>query len=327
MDKNISLSRMRISIKLFFLNNGLLVALLIFSAVVAYIKPSMFRWASIEGIIRQSADIAVIVFPLALLVMTGSVDLSVGSVATFCAIITTIAAQKIGVFPGVLVGIFTGVLIGVFNGFLIGYLRLNPVVATLGGLTLWQGLSLLITNAKTVGMGSVPEAILDYGIGINHIFFLPVHFYILLLIYIAFWAIAHRHKFGERALAVGGGERAAFLVGINIRKTKLIAHAITGLGAALAGIMLLIRSGAVHGSDGDGMEFRALTIVLLGGVSFQGGQGKMRGVLVSLFFMTLLRSSLVMLRTPLYYQHMSSGLLIIIALFMESLSQKSKLAK
>jgi len=91
--------------------------------------------------------------------------------------------------------------------------------------------------------------------------------------------------------------------------------------------MMLIRSGAVHGSDGDGLEFRALTIVLLGGVSFQGGQGKMRGVLVSLFFMTLLRSSLVMLRTPLYYQHMSSGVLIILALLMESVIRRKGLSK
>ena len=327
MDKNNSLSRMHISIKHFFLNNGLLVVLLIFLAVVAYIKPSMFRWASLEGIIRQSADIAVIVFPLALLVMTGSVDLSVGSVATFCAIIITVFSQKFGFLPGVFIGIITGSAIGFLNGFLVGYLRLNPVVTTLGGLTLWQGLSLLLTDAKTVGMGSIPDNVLDYGIGLKHLFFLPIHFYILLFIYIVFWVIAHRHKFGERALAVGGGEKAAFLVGINTRKTKLIAHTITGLGAALAGIMMLIRSGAVHGSDGDGLEFRALTIVLLGGISIQGGQGKMSGVLVSLFFMTFLRSSLVMLRTPLYYQHMSSGLLIIIALLMESLSKRTKLTK
>jgi len=308
------------------LENGLLVALILFSAVVAYIKPSMFRWNSLEGIVRQSADIAVIAFPLALLVMSGSVDLSVGSLAAFCAIITTMAAQRLGFFPGALVGMATGIAIGALHGFLVSYLRLHPVVTTLGGLTLWQGLSLLLTNAKTVGMGSIPDSVLDYGIGINQIFFLPVHFYILVAAYIACWALAHKHKFGERVLAVGGGERAAFLVGIDVRITKLLAHALAGLGAALAGLMMLIRSGAVHGSDGDGLEFRALTIVLLGGVSFQGGQGKMRGVLVSLFFMTLLRSSLVMLRTPLYYQHMSSGVLIILALLMESLIRKKGLS-
>jgi len=322
-----STGQLRQRLRSILLGNGLLAALLLFSAIVAYIKPSMFRWNSLEGILRQSADIAVIAFPLALLVMTGSVDLSVGSVAAFCAIITTMVSQKLGFLPGVLAGMTTGIAIGALHGFLVSYLRLHPVVTTLGGLTLWQGLSLLLTNAKTVGTGSIPPEVLDYGIGLNHIFFMPIHFYILLVTYIACWALTHRHKFGERALAVGGGERAAFLVGIDVRMTKLLAHALTGLGAALAGLMMLIRSGAVHGSDGDGLEFRALTIVLLGGVSFQGGQGKMRGVLVSLFFMTLLRSSLVMLRTPLYYQHMSSGVLIILALLMESVIRRKGLSK
>lgn len=319
--------RLRQKLTSVILENGLLVALILFSAIVAFIKPSMFRWNSLEGILRQSTDIAVIAFPLAILVMSGSVDLSVGSVAAFCAIITTMASQKLGFFTGALVGMSTGIAIGSLHGFLVSYLRLHPVVTTLGGLTLWQGLSLLLTNAKTVGMGSIPPVVLDYGIGLNHILFMPIHFYILLVTYIACWALAHKHKFGERVLAVGGGERAAFLAGIDVRMTKLLAHTLAGLGAALAGLMMLIRSGAVHGSDGDGLEFRALTIVLLGGISFQGGQGKMRGVLVSLFFMTLLRSSLVMLRTPLYYQHMSSGVLIILALLMESSIRKKGLSK
>ena len=300
-------------------------ALLLFVLVVAFIKPSMFRLRSLEGLLRQSADIAVIVFPFALLVMAGSVDLSVGSVSAFCAIIITQAAHKFGFFPGILIGMITGISIGLINGLLVSYLRLNPVVTTLGGLTLWQGISLILTNAKTVGMGSIPSIVLDYGIGINRILFMPIHFYVLLMTYILFWALAHKHKFGERALAIGGAEKAAFLVGIDVKMTKLIAHALTGLGAALAGLMMLIRSGAAHGSDGDGLEFKVLTIVLLGGVSFQGGQGRMFSVLISLFFIIFLQSSLVMLRTPIYYQYMSSGILIILALLMESFVRNKSL--
>jgi ribose/xylose/arabinose/galactoside ABC-type transport system permease subunit len=202
---------------------------------------------------------------------------------------------------------------------LVSYLKLHPVVATLGGLALWRGLALLVTDAQTIGMGSVPEAVLDYGIGLRHVLFLPIHFYILLTAYLLCWTAAHKHAFGERLFAVGGDERAAFLAGINVRLVRFIAHVVTGLGAALAGLMMFIRSGAVHGSDGNGLEFGALTIVLLGGISFQGGMGRMRGVLVALFFMSFLRHSLVLLRTPLYLQHMASGILIIVALYVDSL--------
>jgi ribose/xylose/arabinose/galactoside ABC-type transport system permease subunit len=303
----------------FVISNGLLAALVVFVLCVAAAKPSILKWSSLEGIIRQATDIAVVAFPLALLVIAGSVDLSVGSVAGLSGIIMARAAAAFGFPAGVLIGLGTGLMIGALNGVLVSYLKLHPVVATLGGLALWRGVALLVTDAQTIGMGSVPEAVLDYGIGLRHVLFLPVHFYILLIVYLLCWAAAHKHTFGERLFAVGGDERAAFLAGINVRLVKFIAHVMTGLGAALAGLMMFIRSGAVHGSDGSGLEFGALTIVLLGGISFQGGLGKLRGVLVALFFMAFLRHSLVLLKTPLYLQHMASGVLIIVALYLDSL--------
>mgnify|MGYP000505525107 CR=1 FL=1 len=301
------------------ISNGLLAALLVFVLSVGAAKPSILKWPSLEGIIRQATDLAVIVFPLALLVIGGSVDLSVGSVAALCAIVTAKAAAAAGFPAGVLLGLGLGLALGALNGILVSYLRLNPVVATLGGLALWRGVALLATNAQTIGTGIVPEIILDYGIGLRHILFLPLHFYILLLVYLLCWAAAHKHAFGERLFAVGGDERAAFLAGINVKRVRFIAHLATGLGAAVAGLMMFIRSGAVHGTDGNGLEFAALTIVLLGGVSFQGGLGKMRSVLVALFFLSFLHHSLVLLKTPLYLQHMASGVLIILALFVDSL--------
>jgi ribose/xylose/arabinose/galactoside ABC-type transport system permease subunit len=312
----------------FAISNGLLVALIVFVLAVGAAKPSILRWSILEGIIRQTTDIGVVVFPLALLVIVGSVDLSVGSVAGLSGIVMASSAAALGFPAGVLIGLALGLAIGALNGLLVSYLKLNPVVATLGGLALWRGVALLVTNAKTIGMGIVPEVVLDFGTGLRQFLFLPVHFYILLFVYVLCWALAHKHKFGERLFAVGGDERTAFLTGINVRLVKLIAHVLTGLGASVAGLMMFIRSGAVHGSDGNGLEFGALTIVLLGGISFQGGQGKMRGVIVALFFMSFLRHSLVLLKTPLYLQYMSSGVLIIVALYVDAmLTRRAELGK
>lgn len=309
-------------------SNGLLVALIVFVVLVGVAKPSILRWSSIEGIIRQSTDIAVVAFPLALLVIAGSVDLSVGSVAAFSSIVMGMIAERAGFPAGVIAGLATGLAIGALNGVLVSYLGLHPVVATLGGLALWRGAALLVTDAQTMGMGAVPDAVLDYGIGLQQILGLPIHFYILVLAYLACWAIAHRHKFGERLFAVGGDERAAYLTGINVRLTRFVAHVMTGVGAALAGLMMYIRSGAVHGADGNGLEFRALTIVLLGGISFHGGLGRMRGVVVALFFMSFIRHALVLLRTPLYLQHMASGVVILVALYVDGvLTQRAELGK
>ena len=320
-DKNKTgfMSRYLHGIAAFASKNGLLVTLLLFMAVVAAVKPSIVRWSSIEGIIRQSTDVAVIVFPLALLVIAGSIDLSVGSVAAFSAIVMAMAGEQFGFPVGIVAGLLTGATIGAINGLLVGYLGLHPVVATLGGLALWRGAALLVTDAQTLGMGLVPDAVLDFGIGLRHIAFLPLHLYVLLVTYLVCWGLAHTHTFGERLFAVGGDEKTAYLVGINVRRIKFLAHVLTGVGASLSGLMMFIRSGAVHGADGNGLEFRALTIVLLGGISFYGGFGKLKGVITALFFMSFLRHALVLLRTPLYLQHMASGIVIIVALYIDSI--------
>jgi ribose/xylose/arabinose/galactoside ABC-type transport system permease subunit len=303
----------------FVISNGLLAGLVIFVLAVAAAKPSILRWSSLEGIIRQATDVAVVALPLALLVIAGSVDLSIGSVAGLCGIVMAKVATLAGFPLGVAAGLLLGLAIGALNGALVGYLGPHPVVATLGGLTLWRGLALLTTNAQTIGAGSVPEAVLDFGTGLRSFLYLPVHFYLLLAVALLCWAAVHRHAYGERLFAVGGDEKAAFLTGIDVKLVKFVAHVITGGGAALAGLLTLVRSGAAHGTDGGGLEFGALTIVLLGGVSFQGGQGRIRGVIVALFFMSFLRHSLILLKTPLYLQYMTSGVLIIVALFVDSL--------
>jgi len=307
----------------FLVSNGLLVALVAFVLAVTFVKPAMLRWSSLEGIIRYSADIAVVVFPLALLVIAGSIDLSIGSVAALSAIVMAKAAVAFGFPSGIALGLGVGVAIGALNGALVGYLKLNAVMVTLGGLVLWKGVALLVTDAQTIGAGVVPEALMDLGIGLQPVLYLPVHFYILIAVYLSCWALAHKHALGERLFAVGGDERAAYLVGINVGFVKFIAHVITGLGASLAGLMMFVRSGAVHATDGNGLEFDALTIVLLGGISFQGGVGRMRGVIVALFFMIFLRHSLVLMNTPLYFQHMASGILIVVALYVDSVLTRS----
>lgn len=299
-------------------SNGLLAALLVLIFSVAAVQPKLPGWASIEGVIRQSTDMAVIVFPLALLVIARSVDLSVGSVAALSGIVVAAASGVVGFPMAVMIGLFVGLLIGLLNGWLVSYLGLHPVVVTLGGLILWKGVALQATNASTIGAGSIPDAVLDFGIGLRQILHLPVHFYILVAVYLACWLAAHKHVWGERLYAVGGDERAAFLAGIDVKRVRFVAHVATGLGASLAGVLMLARSGAAHGSDGNGLEFQALAIVLLGGVSFQGGLGRIRGVLVALLFMSSLRTGLVLLKTPMYFQQMISGILIVAALYMNA---------
>ena len=277
--------------------NGLLAALIVFVLSVAAARPSLLRWASLEGIIRQTTDIAVVVFPLALLVISGSVDLSVGSVADLSGIVMARVAVAFGFPAGVLAGLGLGLAIGALNGVLVSYLGLHPVVATLGGLTLWRGVALLTTNAQTIGMGTVPEAVLDFGIGLRHVLFLPVHFYVLLITYLVCWGAAHKHTFGERLFAVGGmsGQPSSR----DQRQARAIRRARDdgpGRGARGADDVHSVGSRAWLGRKRSRVQrphHRASRRCQL-----PGGMGKMRGVIVALFFMSFLRHSLVLLKTP-----------------------------
>lgn len=309
------------AITLFVAKNGIFAALVLLIALFAVLNPNFFTLGNAQNILLQSAELGLIVIPLAFLVMSGSLDLSVGSVASAAAVTSAMTMAATGnTLLGLAVALALGAVAGAINGFLIAYLRLNPIVVTLGFLSIWGGFAQLITGGKTVQRSSLPE---DFrAIGTFSIGPVPLQIVLLVLVVALGWYFLRRNKLGKEVLAIGGNERAAHLMGINVRLRRFQLFIASGVAAAIAGVMLTAKVQSASPVIGSGMELQALTVVLLGGVAFEGGMGRISGVVAGLLFFKVLSNGLVFLQVSPFVQTILVGATLVVAVALDSSIQR-----
>lgn len=305
------------SIKNVLSQNATWVGLAIIVAIFGFLNSTLFSKYTIDSIIMQAAELGLIVFPMALLMIAGSIDISVGAVSVLSGILAAFVMQKIGIAAGLIAGICFGSIAGIINGIFYAYLRVNPVVLTLGSFTFWKGLALLITDGK--GVRGIPEALSDYGIGLKKFLSFPIHFYVLIVTIVFFWWLLKRNKFGRYIYAVGDNDRAAYLVGIRVKYVRFMTHVIVGAATGASGFMTLAKRGSMHPMLGASTPIDVLIIVLLGGVSFGGGYGKIGNVAASLFLFIILRIGLIMAGTPDFIQQLLIGIILVVAVVFSTL--------
>jgi ribose transport system permease protein len=309
------------AITLFVAKNGIFAALVLLIALFAVLNPNFFTFGNAQNILLQSAELGIIVIPLAFLVMSGSLDLSVGSVASAAAVTSAMTMAATGsTLLGLAVALALGAVAGAINGFLIAYLRLNPIVVTLGLLSIWGGFAQLITGGKTVQRSSLPE---DFrAIGTFSIGPVPLQIVLLVVVVALGWYFLRRNKLGKEVLAIGGNERAAHLMGINVRRRRFQLFVASGVAAAIAGVMLTAKVQSASPVIGSGMELQALTVVLLGGVAFEGGMGRISGVVAGLLFFKVLSNGLVFLQVSPFVQTILVGATLVVAVALDSSIQR-----
>lgn len=310
------------SITLLVAKNGIFAALLLLIALFALLNPNFFTFGNAQNILLQSAELGIIVIPLAFLVMSGSLDLSVGSVASAAAVTAALTMAATGnTLLGLAVALALGAFAGAVNGFLIAYLRLNPIVVTLGFLSIWGGFAQLVTGGKTVQRSSLPE---DFrAIGTFSIGPVPIQIVLLVLAVALGWYFLRRNRLGKEVLAIGGNERAAHLMGINVSRRRFGLFVASGVAAAIAGVMLTAKVQSASPVIGSGMELQALTVVLLGGVAFEGGMGRISGVVAGLLFFKVLSNGLVFLQVSPFVQTILVGATLVLAVALDSSIQRT----
>lgn len=294
--------------------NGTFIGLVLLIAVFALLNDRFLSLRNAEVIALQVAELGIIAIPLALLVITGSVDLSVGSIASMAGIIAASVMDDGGsALLGVLAALAFGVAAGALNGGLVSYLRLNPIVVTLGFLAAWGGFALFLTDGAT--LAGLPDSFTQFGT--LKIAGIPLQVYVLVLATAFGWWLLNRRPFGRRLYAVGGNERAAFLMGVRVTRVRFIMFVYVGVAAAFAGIMLMAKLQAAPPAVGSGIELSVLTVVLLGGVGFAGGTGRVSGVIAGLLFVGVLRNGLVVTGTSQFLQEVFVGLTLVIAVALD----------
>lgn len=311
----------RLDFKTELAKNGIFIALLALIAFFSIMNPNFLSVKNGTNILLQVAELGLIAIPLSLLLITGVVDLSVGSIASMSAVISGMTMSATGSMAvGLLAGVVFGALAGAINGYLVAYLRLNPIVITLGFLSVWGGAAMLLSGGRTVTRSELPEAFRALGtfsIG-------PIPFRLVLFIVVAAlaWYFLARHRVGRAIYAIGGNERAAHLMGLSVVRTRFVLFVVSGAAAAVAGVMLAAKVQSVSPAIGLNMEMEALTVVLLGGVAFAGGAGRMGGVIAGLLFFGVLRSGLVFMQASPFLQTVIVGMTLVIAVSLDESIQR-----
>ncbi len=283
---------------------------------VALGAPNFVTLDNASNIVRLSAPIMMVSVPTAFLMIMGYVDLSIGSQLAISAVVAGLLVTLFGVPPALALG--GGVVacagIGLVNGALCTRMALSPIIVTLGMLTALRGVALLLAPNSIYAFFPIDFAAVSYT-GVLGVPYYGIAEAIVVVVgaFVLAWSPVGRH-----ALAIGVNEEAAFLSGINSRRTILGAFVVTGAMAGVAGGMYaLLLNSAPSGSLGVGFELDVLTAVLLGGVAFNGGRGTMRGVVLGVLFLAILQNGLILLNVPTAFGLVIKGAALVFAAILD----------
>jgi ribose transport system permease protein len=268
-------------------------------------------WQNLSIVAQQASINAVLGAGMTFVILTGGIDLSVGSILAASAVVGLLVSQTLGNL-GIVAALLTGLLIGLGNGVLIAFLRLPPFIVTLGSLTAVRGLARLLGNDTTVFNPDLPFAFIGNGALDVGIFAVPWLIVIAFLVIVASWLILRRTVLGVHIYAVGGNDNAARLSGIKVWAVLLFVYGMSGLLAGLGGVMQAARLFAANGLQlGQSYELDAIAAVILGGTSFVGGIGSIWGTLIGALIIAVLTNGLILLGVTDVWQYIAKGAVII----------------
>lgn len=293
-------------------NLVLAIALVVLCGYFTTQTSSFLTFPNIMLLLQNGAALAVICVPLSLLMIAGKVDLSVGSTIGLAGTLAALATTQWGLGPGaaVVIGILVGTLVGAVNGFLCAVLDFNPIIVTLGMLAVIRGTTMLI-HSGDMYMGVLP---IFQDLGIRTFLGIPLLVWITIAVFAVGGVFVSLTPSGRHIYAIGVNRDAAFLSALPVKALPFWLYVATGTAAGLAGIMTTARiSGASPGSQGLSMEMDALTVILLGGVAFAGGRGRLLGVATAWVFLAVLQNGLILMNVTPNVQKVASGLALVAA--------------
>lgn len=302
---------------------GLLIALVIIMVVFSVLTGNKFLTiANIRNIAISSAIVGLVVIGECYLLIVGHVDLSPGSVAAFSGVLVSLLLTKgVPLLLAILLVMAFGLFIGFMNATLVNKLNLEPFIATLAAMSIFRGLAYIICDGKAVFVTN--SAFLKLGTG--RLFgIIPYPVLICVIFFIVAIVILNRTRFGRSVYMVGGNANAARLAGINAQKVRMRIYMAASALAALGGILQAGRMSSGQPTAAEGLEFDAVTAVVLGGVAMSGGVGTMGGAVIGLIIMQSFNNGLMMLNVPSFWQTVSRGLLLIAALSFDFIRNRKR---
>jgi ribose/xylose/arabinose/galactoside ABC-type transport system permease subunit len=305
--------------KWFTFNWALAIILVVLLVVISCINSVFFSFDYLVGVmLRNIVELGMISLAVTLIIITGGIDLSVGSIMVLSAMIGGMAALKAGDAAGLIAALLTGSACGLFNGFLIAKIKISPLVTTLATMYLYMGLARSFSKGDSVY--SFPlcswlgdnEFVLPWFGGTA--LYIPLQIFFLVILAFVFWFLLAKTTMGRKLYAIGLNEHAADFSGINTRKLKIGIYFLSGLVCAFAGLIWLGRFTSVKYDAGTSLGLKVVTIIVLGGTSIMGGIGNMKGTILATLIIAVLNSGLTVLNIPIAAQTIVHGMILIISL-------------
>lgn len=296
--------------------NKPLIGLILFAAVVSMANPRFLTVPNLLNVLRQISINSVIAIGMTFVILTGGIDLSVGSVLAFTgALCAAMLGAGFGAVPAVGLAVGAGFLLGAGSGFFVARARLQPFIVTLVSMTFLRGATLVFTNGRPIPARQGGE--LFEALGGGQILGVPVPIVVMAVLFVAGQLLLSRFRFGRYVYAIGGNEEAARLSGIDTAKVKTLVYGLSGALAALAGVLVTSRLGSAQPTAGAGYELDAIAAVVLGGTSLAGGSGRVSGTALGVVIMGVLGNALNLLNVTSYYQMMIQAAVILAAVLID----------
>ncbi len=295
---------------------GPLIGLFLLVIVITLLNPSFLSINNLFNVLRQVSISALIAFGMTFVILTGGIDLSVGStLALTGAVAASLLASGMDPIIAMGIALILGLILGAINGVIITKGKVAPFIATLATMTIYRGLTLVYTEGRPIsGLG---DSMAFQLFGKGYFFGIPVPVVTMILTFAVLYFILHKTTFGRRVYAVGGNEEASRLSGISPDRVKIAVYAITGLLAAMSALILTSRLNSAQPTAGESYELDAIAAVVLGGTSLTGGKGWIFGTLVGALIIGVLNNGMNLIGVSSFFQQVVKGIVILLAVLID----------
>lgn len=302
---------------------GIFLVLIIIFVICSLISPNFLSTRNISNVSKQISISTIVAFGQTMLIISGMLDLAVGSVMALSGILSVMFFKATGMlFASLLLGMLIGFVCSVISGFAVTRFKVPPFIASLGMLTSIRGVALMTTNGQNI------YQVEDFVIfGQSNILGVPTPVWFMIVIGLITWYILNHTRFGRYLYAIGGNEEAARASGLRIERTKIIAYMVSGLFTGLAGVLFMSRVNAGLPNAGIGFELDTLSIAVIGGTSMTGGVGSASGTLAGAFILGFLSNIMNLMAVPSYAQQVVRGIIIVAAVAYDIKSKNNKSSK
>lgn len=300
---------------------AMLFALALIMIITSSLSPNFFTTANLLNVARQIALTAIMGAGMTVVIISGGIDLSVGGVIALgsAVIANVLIATEGNIWVAALAGLGVGAAVGLGNGLVIAKLSIQPFIVTLASMTITRGLVLIYTNAVPISVLQFP----DFGFfGQGYIGPIPVPIILMLLCYVLTFFLLRKTKFGRYVFAIGGNETATRIAGVNVDRYKILIYVFNGVLVGLTSVIFTSRLLSGIPTLGVGFELIAITMVILGGTSFVGGQGTVWGTLIGAAILGVLANAMNLLNVNAFFQDVSTGVVILVAVIIDRLLRK-----